>query len=113
MPKTLKLSSLATLPLPEPEGELHGTEQVIPEDLFAFLFPTGFFHCKSTARLYIFAEYGPHLVRVRDGWMSLRAGYKGQHVVTEQELADMINEMIREDILRVRYQSAVQCSAQC
>ncbi len=99
--KALKLSSLVLLPLPEPQGELHGSPVVNADDLFSFLFPAGFFHCKSTARLYIFAEYGPQLVRVRDGWMSLRSGYKGQHVVTEQELADMINEMIREDILRV------------
>ena len=99
--KTLKYAGLATLPLPEPEGELHGSEKVSAEDLFSFLFPSGFFHCKSTARLYIFAEYGPQLVRVREGWMSLRCGYKGQHIVTEQELADMIHEMIREDILRV------------
>jgi hypothetical protein len=99
--KSLKYSSLAVLPLPEPQGELHGSSVVNAEDLFSFLFPTGFFHCKSTARLYIFAEYGPQLIRVRDGWMSLRSGYKGQHIVTEQELSDMINDMIREDVLRV------------
>ncbi len=99
--KTLRLAGLASLPLPEPHIPDHGSPQVQPGDLFQFLFPSGFFHSKSTARLYIFAEYGPVLVLVRDGWMSLRSGYKGQHIVTEQELADMIEDMIKEDVLRV------------
>ena len=105
--RTLKYGGLATLPLPEPKGNTHGSEEVDPNDLLQFLLPSGFFHSKSTARLYIFAECGPTLVKVRDGWMSLRAGYKGMHVVTEQELEDMITEMIREDILRVYMGDAV------
>lgn len=44
---------------------------------------------------------------MREGWMSLRSGYKGQHVVTEQELTDMIEEMVKEDILRVYVGDAV------
>ena len=103
---SLKFVGLASLPLPEPAMSIPLSDKVSEEDLFAFLFPSGFFHSKSTARLYIFAEYGPQLERVRskkhrEGWMSLRAGYKGQHIVTEQELSDMIDFMIREDILRV------------
>jgi hypothetical protein len=106
--KTLKFYGHTTLPLPEPAGGGdHGQESVAPDDLFQFLFPTGFFHSKSTARLYVFVEYGPCLVKVREGWMSLRSGYKGQHVVTEQELSDMIDEMIKEDILRVYVGDAV------
>jgi len=66
------------------------------DDLFEFLFPTGLFHSRSTARLYIFAEHGPVLSQGR-----LRSGYKGQHRVTDQELNDMIEEMIKEDILKI------------
>lgn len=99
--KTLKLNGLASLPLPEPKTADHGTVLVQPGDLFQFLFPSGFFHSKSTARLYIFVEYGPVLVKVREGWMSLRSGYKGQHILTEQELSDMIEDMIKEDVLKV------------
>mmetsp|Transcript_52132 Transcript_52132/g.122307 ORF Transcript_52132/g.122307 Transcript_52132/m.122307 type:complete len:292 (+) Transcript_52132:184-1059(+) len=105
--KKLKFSGLATLPLPEPKVAHHGSEAVDPEELLQFLLPSGFFHSKSTARLYIFAEFGPVLVKVREGWMSLRSGYKGQHVVTEQELEDMIVDMIREDILKVYVGDAV------
>jgi hypothetical protein len=105
--RKLKYGGLATLPLPEPKHNTHGAVGVNPHELLQFLLPTGFFHSKSTARLYIFAECGPTLVKVREGWMSLRAGYKGMHVVTEQELEDMIHEMIREDILRVYVGSAV------
>ena len=105
--RSLKYGGLATLPLPEPKGSTHGEVGVDPHDLLQFLLPTGFFHSKSTARLYIFAECGPALVKVREGWMSLRGGYKGMHAVTEQELEDMIHEMIREDILRVYVGNAV------
>ncbi len=105
--RKLKYGGLATLPLPEPKINTHGAVGVDPHELLQFLLPTGFFHSKSTARLYIFAECGPTLVKVREGWMSLRAGYKGMHVVTEQELEDMIHEMIREDILRVYVGNAV------
>ena len=103
----LKFSGLASLPLPEPKQKSATSDKVDPSELLQFLFPSGFYHSKSTARLYIFAEYGPTLVRVRDGWMSLRAGYKGQHIVTEQELSDMIDEMIREDVLKVYVGDAV------
>jgi hypothetical protein len=105
--RKLKYGGLATLPLPEPKRDTRGSVAVDPHDLLQFLLPSGFFHAKSTARLYLFAECGPTLVKVREGWYSLRAGYKGQHVVTEQELEDMIHEMIREDILRVYMGSAV------
>jgi len=105
--RKLKYGGLATLPLPEPKINTHGAVGVDPHELLQFLLPTGFFHSKSTARLYIFAECGPTLVKVREGWMSLRAGYKGMHVVTEQELEDMIHEMIREDILRVYVGNAI------
>jgi hypothetical protein len=44
--------------------------------------------------------------------MSLRAGYKGMHVVTEQELGDMIRDMIREDILKVYVGDAVLTPAE-
>ena len=105
--RKLKYGGLATLPLPEPKSITRGAVGVEPLDLLQFLLPSGFFHSKSTARLYVFAECGPTLVKVRDGWTSLRAGYKGMHVVTEQELEDMIHEMIREDILRVCIGNAV------
>jgi hypothetical protein len=105
--RALKYGGLATLPLPEPKMNTHGGVGVDKNELLQFLLPSGFFHSKSTARLYIFAECGPTLVKVREGWMSLRAGYKGMHVVTEQELEDMIHEMIREDILRVYVGNAV------
>ena len=103
----LKYSGLATLPLPEPKENTHGAVGVDPHELLQFLLPSGFFHSKSTARLYMFAECGPTLVKVREGWMSLRSGYKGMHVVTEEELEDMIIEMIREDMLRVYVGNAV------
>ena len=38
---------------------------VDPHELLQFLLPTGFFHSKSTARLYMFAECGPTLAKVR------------------------------------------------
>jgi hypothetical protein len=110
--KTLKYFGQASLPLPEPKAVNHGSVGVDPNDLLQFLLPDGFFHSKSTARLYVFVEYGPVLVQVREGWMSLRAGYKGMHVVTEQELGDMIRDMIREDILKVYVGDAVLTPAE-
>jgi len=87
---------LAALPLPEPKNLNRGTDWVDPEELFEFLFPTGVYHPFSTSRLYVFADYGPVLVNGR-----LRSGYKGQHLVTDQELKDMTSEMIKEDILKI------------
>jgi len=88
--------------LPEPKQREKTTEYVDPEALFSFLYPPGQYHSKSTARLYVFAEFGPILVKGR-----LCGGYKGQHLVTDQELDDMIKEMIREDILKVYVENQV------
>mmetsp|Transcript_44263 Transcript_44263/g.110851 ORF Transcript_44263/g.110851 Transcript_44263/m.110851 type:complete len:299 (+) Transcript_44263:45-941(+) len=105
--KTLKYWGEASMMLPDPPKLDHGSTSVRPDDLFQFLFPPGFFHSKSTARLYIFAEFGPVLVESKGGFMSMRSGYKGQHVLTDQELNDMIEEMIKEDILKVYVGDAV------
>lgn len=49
----------------------------------------------------------PHVLRAG----RLRAGYKGQHLVTDQELTDMIEIMIREDILKIYVGDQVRCVA--
>mmetsp|Transcript_45804 Transcript_45804/g.118372 ORF Transcript_45804/g.118372 Transcript_45804/m.118372 type:complete len:163 (-) Transcript_45804:770-1258(-) len=65
------------------------------EELLNFLFPPSKQYSRATARLYLLADYGPLV----DG--ALRGGYQRSHVLSDQELEEMIRQSEREDILRI------------
>ena len=65
-------------------------------DLLAFCFPIDDRHPHSTGRLAVFGNYGP---LADDG--NLSSGIQGRRIVSHMELNAMIEEMQREDILRV------------
>jgi nucleoside diphosphate kinase len=66
------------------------------DGILNFCFPPHEWHPASTGRLAVFGNYGP---LASDG--NLRCGIRGDHIVSEVELKAMIEEMQREDILKV------------
>jgi hypothetical protein len=75
---------------------------VDPDVFFSFVLPPGVLHPKTTGRLYVYGAYGP-TGKDEDGLEDglLHAGYLGSHIVQPIELMAMINEMQREDILKI------------
>jgi hypothetical protein len=65
-------------------------------DLIDFIFPSNLQHPLTTARLYIFALYGP-----LDSSGHIRTGRKGSHVLMEYELDEMCQQMEREDLVQI------------
>ena len=72
------------------------SEWVSLDGILNFCFPPGEWHPASTGRLAVFGNYGP---LASDG--NLRCGIRGDHIVSKVELKAMIEEMQREDILKV------------
>jgi nucleoside diphosphate kinase len=72
------------------------SEWVSLDAILNFCFPEGEWHPASTGRLAVLGSYGP---LASDG--NLRCGIQGDHIVSDVELKAMIEEMQREDILRV------------
>jgi hypothetical protein len=66
------------------------------DQLLSFVFPPGSYHSSSVGRLLLLALYGP---LTRDGY--LRGGRGGVRLLAGWEIDSMVEELEREDIIRV------------